>query len=64
MSEKGRTAIYISDREYETIPFDPLPRTFAKWELKTTFEFARRGLPLRKINVFLLYRYQPGKMLD
>ena len=60
----GRTAIYVSDREYETSPFDPLPRTFAKWELKTTFEFARRGLPLRKINVFLLYRYQPGKMLD
>ena len=60
----GRTAIYVTDREYETIPFDPLPRTFAKWELKTTFEFARRGLPLRKINVFLLYRYQPGKLLD
>jgi 4-amino-4-deoxy-L-arabinose transferase-like glycosyltransferase len=60
----GRTAIYITDREIETIPFDPLTRTFDKWELTTTFEFARSGLPLRKIHVFLLYRYKPGRMLD
>ncbi len=59
----GRTAIYITDRDDAT-PGDPLPRTFAKWELKTTYEFARRGLPLRKVKVFLLYRYQPGKLLD
>ena len=60
----GRTAIYITDREIETIPIDPLTHTFDRWELKTTFEFARGGLPLRKLNVFLLYRYKPGKMLD
>ena len=60
----GRTAIYVTDREVETIPFDPLTRTFDKWELKTTFEFVRGGLPLRKIHVFLLYRYKPGRMLD
>ena len=60
----GRSAIYVTDRELETIPVDPLTRTFDKWELKTTFEFARRGLPLRKIRVFLLYRYKPGTMLD
>jgi len=60
----GRTAIYVTDREVETIPFDPLTRTFDKWELKTTFEFFSGGLPLRKIHVFLLYRYKPGRMLD
>lgn len=60
----GRTAIFVTDREFETVPPDTLVRTFARWELKTTFEFSRRGLPLRKMNVFLLYRYQPGKMLD
>ncbi len=60
----GRTAIYITDREIETIPIDPLTHTFERWELKTTFEFAIGGLPLRKMNVFLLYRYKPGKMLD
>jgi hypothetical protein len=60
----GRTAIYVTDREIETIPFDPLTRTFEKWELRTTFEFASHGLPLRKIHVFVLYRYLPGKMLD
>ena len=60
----GRTAIYVTDREVETLPFDPLMRTFDQWELKTTFEFASHGLPLRKIHVFLLYRYKPGRMLD
>ena len=60
----GRTAIYVTDNTLETAPMDPLYRTFARWELKTTFEFARSGLPLRKVNIFLLYRYQPGKMLD
>ena len=60
----GRTAIYITDREIETIPLDPLHRTFAKWEWKTVFNYEKFGLPLRKVNVFLLYRYQPGKLLD
>jgi 4-amino-4-deoxy-L-arabinose transferase-like glycosyltransferase len=60
----GRTAIYITDREFETIPFDPLTHTFERWEQKTTFEFAQHGLPLRTVRVFLLYRYKPGTMLD
>ena len=60
----GRTAIYVTDREIETIPLDPLHRTFAKWEWKTVFNYEKFGLPLRKVNVFLLYRYQPGKLLD
>jgi len=60
----GRTAIYVTDREFEMIPFDPLTRTFDHYKLYTTFEFARGGLPLRKIHVFLLYRYKPGRMLD
>ena len=59
----GRTAIYITDREYETVPF-PLLRTFDRWELKTVLEFAQGGLPLRKVRVFLCYRYKPGRMLD
>jgi hypothetical protein len=41
-----------------------LLRTFDRWELKTTFEFSSRGLPLRTIRVFLCHRYRPGKMLD
>ena len=27
------------------------------------FNYEKFGLPLRKVNVFLLYRYQPGKLL-
>ncbi len=61
----GRTAIYVTDNPLETAPMDPLYRTFAKWKWKTSFEYSgRRDLPLRKIHVFLLYRYQPGKLLD
>ena len=59
----GRTAIYVTDRDYETAPF-PLLRTFERWELKTVFEFAQGGLPLRTVRVFLCYRYKPGTMLD
>ncbi len=60
----GRTAIYFTEREIDQSPLDPIPRTFDRWELKTTFEFQSHGLPLRKIHVFLLYRYRPGRMLD
>jgi 4-amino-4-deoxy-L-arabinose transferase-like glycosyltransferase len=60
----GRTAIYLTDRDLETIPLDPLTRTFDHWELKTTFEFAHHGMPLRKIRAFLLYGYKPGRLLD
>jgi 4-amino-4-deoxy-L-arabinose transferase-like glycosyltransferase len=60
----GRTAIYVTDREWETTPFDPLPRTFVSCELKTIFNFNRRGLPLRTIRVFLCHGYKPGMMLD
>jgi hypothetical protein len=59
----GRTAIYITDRDYETVPL-PLLRTFDRWELKTVMEFAQDGLPLRTVRVFLCYRYKPGTMLD
>jgi hypothetical protein len=59
----GRTAIYVTDRDYETMPI-PLLRMFERWELKTTFEFAQGGLPLRTVRVFLCYRYKPGTMLD
>ena len=36
-----------------------------EWEWKTTFEYSgHRDLPLKKNHIFLLYRYQPGKLLD
>jgi hypothetical protein len=59
----GRTAIYVTDRDYETSP-GSLTRTFDRWELKTVMEFAQGGLPLRTVRVFLCYRYKPGTMLD
>ena len=70
----GRTAIYITDRPWETMPMpDHLTwradkgftlDQFERWELKTTFDFAQGGLPLRTLRIYLLYRYKPGTLLD
>jgi 4-amino-4-deoxy-L-arabinose transferase-like glycosyltransferase len=61
----GRTALYITDREWETImPPEIITRTFERWELKTVFRFFEFGLPLREVSVFVCYRYKSGVLLD
>ena len=72
----GRTALYITDRP-EGEPASVLIRSFftkpesgwkksanSPWSQFTDFEIKQRGLPLRKLRIFVLPHYQPGKVLD
>ncbi len=72
----GRAALYITDRP-EGEPASVLIRSFytkpeggwkkddnAPWSKYSEFEIKQRDLPLRKLRIFVLPHYQPGKVLD
>jgi 4-amino-4-deoxy-L-arabinose transferase-like glycosyltransferase len=74
----GRSALYITDRA-EGEPATVLIRSFYKkpnseadwtkqknapWRKFTEIEINQDGLPLRKLRIFVLPHYMPGKVLD
>ena len=74
----GRTALYITDREEGEPASVLIPSFYAKgnaetgwgkqeakpWRQFTELGIQQNGLPLRKIRIFVLPHYQPGKVLD
>ena len=74
----GRTALFITDRDQDKPSSVLIPSFFTKgnsevswgkqatkpWRQYTEIEIKQRDLPLRKIRIFVLPHYQPGKVLD
>jgi hypothetical protein len=75
----GRTALYITDRKEREPASVLIPSFYAKadpekgWNKQGAkpwrddfqeIEIKQNGLPLRAIRIFILPRYQPGKVLD
>jgi hypothetical protein len=57
---KGRTALYITDREENNAP-SSIKKSFEHWEMIRCIDQSRRGLPLRQIRIFLCQNYlDPG----
>ena len=74
----GRTALYITDRAEGEPASVLIPSFYTKgdsesgwgnqatkpWRQFTEIDIQQRDLPLRKIRIFVLPHYQPGKVLD
>jgi 4-amino-4-deoxy-L-arabinose transferase-like glycosyltransferase len=57
---KGRTALYVSDRDEEKAP-SSIKQGFERWEMIACIDQTRRGLPLRQLRIFACYNYlDPG----
>ncbi len=54
----GRSALFITDNSSSTAPPDSLQDGFAEWKCIARHDIRRRGLTVRTITIFALYRYQ------
>ncbi len=57
---RGRTALYITDREEEKAP-SSIKRGFENWEMIARIDQSRRGQPLRQLRIFACTNFlDPG----